>query len=855
MSLLPPPPAPQQQRRAVGAAVGAAPPSRGRGLYSDAVGLRPDVRIEPSRHPTTSVGLHDGPKFAPQHRAVAAPAALDIDAMVAARLSATGAGDKPNAMRRPDLYKSMPADPAPAAANRASMFRNKAAARGADAARAARGAARGAANGIASGIMGAYNRASEGLKEMNAEDKLTGMDAYDYGMFSNVESYELLTKKKKTTTVYFKKEGAPMARSVIVPPDNALPNGKHGIALLATVDKSWKTDRFHVDKGDKVKVFGTGKTEDYPYAVNSVHRELQNGAGTFYEDARNKWFEKITAGGEESIQRMGGKNGKLTGGTLTRVRDSADTPGEAFVLSVAKLQHDAQTHTVYNYTNQGTQEQTASGPHDLCMGSAATVPVANAPAHIKALVGDYFLTLVGNEVGVDPSDQSARAALNEQDELDKPYVIPVASQYDQTRVEFQDLKSLGFVGGSLHALSGLLVVPTPNPGDESGKAAWSTLLGGNANEGEKTHLCHWSRFFPGQFAPLMPVGSQEYDGVEKVPGEDGRLQYDLKDEYGQHLYGTKIPGKNANQMYGSSHSLASYGAIVTALTYAAADALVSFSAEEVKTRQEADPVALDHPEGYLKREQDPKAKYTIEMEVQRTVVLPNLIATKSQALHEMWGDTKPLDAPPSKTDLTFNWTQGYAQSKFACAVLGLYHGANGLEISKHALMMPRQFSQGLAKDVAPEPISVRSMPKIWLHDGEHLHNALPNAMRGDGLDLRFLWCAMKLTQRCMNASLGSVRVSGVSSALSSLKGNKSISTETKSKYRMLLSSRNYMDASQSLDGERAKSFVLSTFGRKKTKAYGESADDCCGAEPFADYDELPDELREALVDAMAEDQL
>jgi len=844
MSLLPPPPAPQQQRRAVGA-----PPSRGRGLYSDAIGLHPDVRIEPSLHPTTSVGLHDGPKFAPQHRAVAAPAALDIDAMVAARLS-TGAGEKgdqPNPERRIDKYKKNPM---------ASTFRNRAPRKDDEAASAVRRAASGAAGAIASGIMGAYSRASEGLKEMNAEDKLTGMDAYDYGMFSNVESYELTTKKNKKTTVYFKKDGAPMARSVIVPKENALPNGDHGIALLATVDKSWKTGRFHVDKVDKVKVFGTGKTEDYPYAVNSAHRELQNGTGTFYKDARNKWFGKIKALGEESIERMGGKNGKLTGGTLTRVRDSADTPGESFVLSVAKLQNDAQTHTVYNYTGTGTLEQTASGPHDLCMGSAETVPVANAPAHIKALVGDHFLMMLAREVGVDPSNESTRNDFNQQEELDKPYVIPVASKYNQTSVELQDLESLGFVGGSLHALSGLLVVPTPNPAVASGEAAWSTLLGGNAKkEGEKTHLCHWSRFFPGQFAPLMPVGSQEYDGVVKVRDQSGKLQYDLKDEYGQHLYGTKMPGENADQMYGSSHSLASYGAIVTALTYAAADALVSFSAEEVQDRQKQKPVALDDPEGYLKREKDPKAKYTIEMEVQRTVVLPDLIATKSQALHTMWGDTKPLDAPPAATDLTFNWTKEYAQSKFACAVLGLYHGDNGLEISKHALMMPRQFSQGLAKDVAPEPISVRSMPKIWLHDGEHLHNALPKAMRGDGLDLRFLWCAMKLTQRCMNASLGSVHVSGVSSALSSLKGNKSVSTETKSKYRMLLSSRNYMDASKSLDGERAKSFVLSTFGRKKSQPAGESADACCDAEPFADYDELPDELREALMEAMAKDQL
>ena len=105
------------------------------------------------------------------------------------------------------------------------------------------------------------------------------------------------------------------------------------------------------------------------------------------------------------------------------------------MLSVAKLQNDAQTHTVYNYTNQGTPEQTASGPHDLCMGSVETVPVANAPAHIM-LVGETS-NAGGQSGGVDQRPVH-EGRLNEQGELDKPYVIPVASKYDQASAEFQD---------------------------------------------------------------------------------------------------------------------------------------------------------------------------------------------------------------------------------------------------------------------------------------------------------------------------------------------------------------------------------------------------------------------------------
>ena len=85
------------------------------------------------------------------------------------------------------------------------------------------------------------------------------------------------------------------------------------------------------------------------------------------------------------------------------------------------------------------------------------------------------------------------------------------------------------------------------------------------------------------------------------------LQYDLKDEHGQHLYGTKVPGKNANQMYGRRTRWRRMAITVTAPTYAATDALVSFSPEQVKELQEREPVALDNPEGYLKWEKDPKA--------------------------------------------------------------------------------------------------------------------------------------------------------------------------------------------------------------------------------------------------------
>lgn len=67
-------------------------------LRSDAVGLKPGLAFATSAHPTRSVSLHEGPAFAPQHRAVRAATSgkLDIDAMVRARMETPteGAGDK-----------------------------------------------------------------------------------------------------------------------------------------------------------------------------------------------------------------------------------------------------------------------------------------------------------------------------------------------------------------------------------------------------------------------------------------------------------------------------------------------------------------------------------------------------------------------------------------------------------------------------------------------------------------------------------------------------------------------------------------------------------------------------------------
>ena len=810
MSLLPPPPAPQQQRRAVGA-----PAARGRGLYSDAVGLHPDVRIEPSRHPTTSVGLHDGPKFAPQHRAVAAPAALDIGAMVAARLSTPepvlstatefdGTFDEPKpkaAPAEPMSAEPEPAEPAPAT-RRGSMV---------------------------------AARLSAGYKEMNEEDKLTGMDAYDYGMFSNVASYALETKQKKTlfgkkkettSTVYFKTDDKPVARSVVLEDDkHKLPNDTHGIALVATVDKNWKGDRFQVDKVDKVKVFGTGAVNKYPVAYNAKHGELMTPAYAIYEDLREGWvksFELTKPDGNHDVDHVEMLGGRFVDKKKTKYKLDGEglhvsketVPLENIVPAVAKLQNDAQTHTTFTTGARGGTTKSEEGPSDLSMGSAETVSIEEAKNidYIAHLVGDGFLTYLKTSLARDPDDGEAleelkKTAADNGDELDRPFVIPVDSGYSSTDAGAkQYLEELGFVGvGKLETLSGLLVVPMPTPAD-AGDGDRKKIFGNDKGLAKM----RWERIFPGEFAPLMPVAGQGNQYLDVNVLEEGK--YELQDEYGKLLYGTLTPRATPDNKYQDGDerkdSLATLGQKL-------AEQTVALSAK--KKGEDLEP---------------------LKAEIEATKTAMRTIQTQ---LEQIWGSAPrpPLRAKPSDADMTFTLNDEYSRRKFACAVFGLHAAPGGeMKISKRPLLMPR---------VSNEPISVAHIQRIWAlgpaaadetkpaGGGVELHNALPMAMRGEGLDLRFLWCAMKIAQRCMNNAMGVTRKSSVGNVLVGLKGNKSISTETKSKYRMLLGVENYADATKSRDEMKI----------------AEAGDACCAEMDFADFEELSEAAQLALL----EDQL
>ena len=73
----------------------------------------------------------------------------------------------------------------------------------------------------------------------------------------------------------------------------------------------------------------------------------------------------------------------------------------------------------------------------------------------------------------------------------------------------------------------------------------------------------------------------------------------------------------------------------------------------------------------------------------------------------------------------------------------------GLLISKHPLFI-RPFG---GSDVEPEQAaSPKDLMRIWTMDADgegksKLVNALPLALKGKGIDCRFLWAALKLAQR------------------------------------------------------------------------------------------------------------
>jgi len=412
------------------------------------------------------------------------------------------------------------------------------------------------------------------------------------------------------------------------------------------------------------------------------------------------------------------------------------------------------------------------------MGSAETVSIEQAKTidYIARLVGDGFLTYLEEKLARDPANNKALAELKKnfednRNQLDKPFVIPVDSGYSSKDAGAKGyLEELGFVGvGKLQTLSGLLVVPMPTPAD-AGNEDRQKVFGNDAGLAKM----RWERIFPGEFAPLMPVKGQGNEYLDVNVLKEGT--YELQDEYGKLLYGTLKPETTPDNKYQD------------------ADGQPQDSLATLGQKLAEKAAALS-------------AKKGADLEALQTEIdeIKGAMNTIKEQLEQIWGDSRPpLRAKPRTADMTFTLNEEYSRKKFACAVFGLHAASGGkMQISTRPLLMPR---------VSNEPISVAHIQRIYAlgpaaadetkpdaAGGVELHNALPMAMRGEGLDLRFLWCAMKIAQRCMNSAMGVTRKNSAGNVLVGLKGNKAISTETKSKYRMLLGVEAYADATKSRD--------------------------------------------------------
>lgn len=499
MSLLPPPPAPQQQRRPVRSTTSvttAMPPSASRGLYSDAVGLRTGLSADALRHPTASVGLHDGPTFAPQHRPVAQHAPLDIGAMVAARLS----------LPEPEVDTAGKEDKKRGLSFSFGKKKDKGAATGPGEKSPAKEGP-GALEKVASSAKDLVKKGMGSMdaqwKAANKEDAITGMDKYDYTFIASKPSImaservsmrskamvKLGSRDKEDVQVLFGGEAIRAAQfEAMLKTDDD--NG--AIALLATIDKTWdpKEQAFQIQSvQDKIKTFDAVDTYKIPPGAGANSNLVTS--------LRDYWVTTEHAQG------------------IVDAKTVHDYPKR-----VAELQDAAKMH-VRRYDSEKLKDTkddkwVSGSPHPLSMGQAAMVDVTNdeatLPAHIEAFVGKPFLNYITStymQAGRNKRATKPQTVEVVDPDSNTPFIIPIGSMYDTSSKAYATLSAARLApAGDLHCVNALLVVQVPPDSDDRLKQAFG--LTGSNNDLE----VEWSRIAPYQVNP----GFKGQD--DKVPFTD-----------------------------------------------------------------------------------------------------------------------------------------------------------------------------------------------------------------------------------------------------------------------------------------------------------------------------------------------
>ena len=708
MSLLPPPPAAPQQRRpvrSIASATAAPPPSASRGLYSDAVGLRTGLSADALRHPISSVGLHDGPKFVPQHRPVAQHAPLDIGAMVAARLSLpepevdTAGGEKKYMFMYGKKKKGEGDGPGalPSLEKQGSSMLDKA----------------------GSALQGAKASMKDQWAAANKEDAITGMDKYDYTFIASTDSFKASmvmsmqskskrkalmaavgtgTTEKEDVDVKF---GPDEVRAAMFPDIKTSDPKKGSIALLATIDKTWdeKEQAFKIQSAqDKIKTFDATDT----YRILPA-RDLNN--SLVVKAIRDYWATTAHAKG------------------IVDPKD--DKTFSDYPKRVAALQDEAKEHIerVPSRVIGAKEDQWApNSPHPLSMGQAAMVAITDEtrPAHIDALVGEPFLSYLKNtymKAGRNKRPNKDPEVVNP--DSNTPYIIPIGSRYNRKEKPspaYTTLKEAHLEpDDDLHCVNALLVVKLPAKSDARLRDAFGLAQGAKIN-------VEWSRI---------------------APHQECHANDDVKEEFTDTYQDTYLNASKAVEMN-------------------------DLMAEKKQLEE--------------------------NNERKKNQQLPD---DKKEKLEQLLTDA--MNAYKTNSKATWKETIEGFEEKNHIAIYGLHLdyqcfedaekpveqcAGKGLLISKHPLFI-RPFG---GSDVEPEQAaSPKDLMRIWTMDADgegksKLVNALPLALKGKGIDCRFLWAALKLAQRSFRTAKGKAKP-GVKQVLN-MKGGK-ITTATRAKHRWL----------------------------------------------------------------------
>ena len=372
-------------------------------LFSDAIGLMPGRSLDASHHPTTSVGLHAGPVFAPQHPTRSRPAdgGLDIHAMVAARRSDLGdlgdLGDLDDEEATGSWWDNM--------SGGAKRLSDKAKSLAGEAAKMAKGAAvktKDAAKGAA----------KKKWDRFTNEDRITNMERYDYRVYSSQPLKNVMLKAGQGSVTFGGMDdpmsAVPKKKKIN---DSAALTVLNFYGMLAVANKKVATD----------------KQGQHVFELESKTTWLQSDPLT-----NNPTLQKVFLIPDRDATAMVDVDA-----AATPLYNGTDlTKGVDEVVQRVRAQTRSQTEGLAAANDASQLAWKPGGAQRLCLGHSMMVPLSSVMddrnqewSYLRKMLPTAFLESIESGLVWHSLRKGFQKELGTDGASHKPYIIPMVSSY------------------------------------------------------------------------------------------------------------------------------------------------------------------------------------------------------------------------------------------------------------------------------------------------------------------------------------------------------------------------------------------------------------------------------------------